>query len=192
MNAFDCARAVEDRSRARLYPYLAAQSDGRFVLVQKGPLAQELQETVGDVLLNVGGNDGAMFSVELKAEEDARETLFLETWSNLNTADKASFEARGSNPGWMLKSRAAFLFYHFLSTDDLFVFRLWRLHRWAFGDSLERPGRAHRIHDFRRVTQRKRQQRNTTVGHSVPLAVLEREVGFRRVNLADLAQEATA
>lgn len=187
MNGFDQARTVEAEAMFRLRPYLREQSDGQFVLIEKSPLAPVLQETIGDVMLN-HRKTGRLVSVEVKAERKFTGNLFLEAWSNLNANDEGSWEARGSNPGWLLKLHPTLLFYYFLDVDRLFIFRAHRLFRWAFCQpSKSGAVAATRIHDFRRVVQQRYEQRNDTHGHIVDLATLAAEVGYQEVSPRQLA-----
>jgi hypothetical protein len=59
----------------------------------------------------------------------------LETWSNLNLADREAHAERGSTSGWLVTSRADLLMVYFLDSDDLVTVTvpLSRLKRWAFG-----------------------------------------------------------
>jgi hypothetical protein len=125
VNAFDETRAVERRALEMLDPFLRAHAfDGRRVYTNKGPLSAFLQRSVGDVLINldVEGPD-CVSTIEVKAEERERPTLFLETWSNRSRR----------TPGWMVTQGADFLFYLFLDTRTLHIMRLSELQDWAFG-----------------------------------------------------------
>jgi len=187
MNGFDQARTVEAEAMFRLKPFLREHSDGQFVLLDKGPLAPLLQETLGDVLFN-HSKMGRLVAVEVKAEEKFTGNFYLETWSNLNAGEPAAWEGRGSNPGWLLKIHPTLLFYYFLAVDRLYIIRAHRLFRWAFcTPSLSGLVGATRIHDFRRAPQRKYSQRNDTHGHLVDVAVIDAEVGFQVVNPRQLA-----
>ncbi len=167
MSAFDNARLVEAESLAILKPFLDDYSDGTYWVSGKGLLAKCFQEQHGDVLFT--DKEGAMRSVELKAEREHTGNLFVELWSNRNFDDRASFLARGSNPGWLSKLRADYLFYHFLSDDILYILNLWKLQRWAFGHN----GTKANLYRYPEATQRKREQANCTVGHLVRVADLK-------------------
>ena len=185
MNAFDDACRVELRSMTVLTPFLRGKAkDGQFVVASKGKLAPYLQEAVGDALFNAKSGD--IWSVEIKAEERYTGNLFLETWSNRNLEDAASHTVRGSNPGWLYKSRAELLFYHFLDSDRLYVISMYRLRRWAFSApgrhmsetvNNERRRLPGRLFDFPEIEQSKRQQMNDTRGRLVPIKVLREEAG---------------
>lgn len=181
MNGFQSARGVEADAMVRLKPFIREHSDGQFVLIEKSPLAPILQETIGDVLFN-HKKIGRMVSVEIKAERRFTGNFFLESWSNLNAGDADSWEARGSNPGWLLKIHPTLFFYYFVEADRLYIIRAHRLFQWAFAT----PARgscvgANRIHDFRTVIQSKYAQMNDTHGHLVPVDVVREEVGFQLV-----------
>ena len=177
MNSFDKAREVEARSLAILMPYLLEESDGRLVLTSKGRLAPFLQETVGDLMMNTP--DGRLWSVELKAEiENKWGNFFFETWSNRNLEDRDSHAFRGSNVGWLAKLRADMLFYHFIESDDLYIFDLFKLKRWAFGGG-ETTGRLYQYPERR---QSKYQQRNDTWGRCVPIPVIKRDLSPKHIH----------
>lgn len=170
MNSFDQARSVEAEAFMRMRPFIEEQADsGQFVITDKGRLAPFLQEFVGDVLMNRGGR---IWSLELKAERRHTGNLFLETWSNRNLDDAGNHASRGSNPGWMLKTRADLLMYYFIDEDVLYVLSGLALKRWAFGYG-EAAGH---IYGFREIKQKKYQQANDTWGRLVSIDVLMREM----------------
>lgn len=172
MNAYDMARTVEARGMDALIPFLRQGSfEGRFVLTNKGALAEMLQSCVGDLLLNTHA-DGTIYSVELKVEEENRHgNLYLETWSNRNFMPR--------RVGWMYTQQADMLWYYFLREDSLYVFNMRRLWQWAHVEPSHRvPGGVGRMFDFPEKMQVKREQRNVTAGRCVPIAVLGAEVGF--------------
>jgi hypothetical protein len=164
MNAFDEACKVETESRKILEPILdLAAYKGRYVWNGKGRLAKELQAAAGDILLNADAD--TVFAIELKAERKSSENLFLEAWSN----------RKEFNPGWMWKSNADFLLYHFLSSDDLYCFDFQKLKRW-FHDcpNHSRPPWT----QWRQALQGKYEQRNDTWGVLVPIERIGCEIGF--------------
>ena len=174
MNYVSCLK-TEAKSRLILTPFLKENADdGALVFTDKGRLAKFLQETVGDVLFN---SSGALYTVELKAEETTSKNLFLETWSNKNLYDKQSHADRGSNVGWMYKSRADLLFYHFLETNELYIADFYSLKKWCFLDN--------NIYKYREVKQRKNEQLNDTWGHIVNIEHLQNDLGkkFLKVSL---------
>ena len=166
---------------AILLPYLDNETGGRVVMTSKGVLARFLQITVGDALLN--DRAGAVWSVEIKAEERHTGNLFLETWSNKNLNEKPSYALRGSTMGWLFSCRADLLHYYFLDTDDLYVIPLFRLKRWAFGANKS----AGRIYDFPEVGQAKYSQLNDTHGRLVPIETIRQEVGLKHLKVRQLA-----
>lgn len=186
MSSFEESRKVEARSLALLGPFLN-ETGGRFVLADKGKLARFLQETCGDLFLN--DRIGRLWGVELKAEGRWTGNLFLETWSNRNLERVEDHAARGSNPGWLLKTRADLLFYHFLDADRLVVLNTFALQRWAFRRaSAKRSEQASRIpagelagrlYDFPERRQNKYEQLNDTWGRLVPVSVLHEEMEVR-------------
>jgi len=183
MNAFDQARSVESEAFVRLRPFIEEHADsGQFVVTDKGRLAPFLQEVIGDVLLNKGGR---IWSLELKAERRHTGNLFLETWSNRNLDDAVSHATRGSNPGWLLKTRSDLLMYYFIGEDILYVLSGIALKRWAFGCGND----SGRIYDFPELKQKKYQQANDTWGRLVSVDVLMREMDPppKRLSVAQLS-----
>jgi len=173
MNGYDQARAVEAAAWERLAPFFEEQSDGRYVLTDKGRLAKYIQEVIGDVVYNA--HDGRMWTVEIKAERRHTGNLFLETWSNKNLDDRDGHSYCGSNVGWLYKLRSDLLFYYFLDNDNCYVFDLFKLKRWAFGSSKD----SGQIHKYPERRQGKHVQKNDTHARLVPIEVLRRECGFK-------------
>jgi len=180
LNAFDEARQVELAGKEDLVRFLENQAcNGRVVLTDKGPLAQFLQETVGDAIMN--DREMTTWGVEFKIERKHTGNLFLETWSNL---------AR-RNPGWMVKLNADILLYYFLDYSRLYSIGVHKLVLWAFGNSSafrnnERvqgrsPGR---IYDFPERRQGRYTQKNDTWGRVVPVEILKKEVGIKEYGKA--------
>lgn len=176
MNGFYNARLTEAKGMTILSPFLAEKSDGHLVLLEKGPLARALQETLGDGIFQAP--TGRAWSVEIKVEEDdLYGNLFLEMWSNRNLEHRERHIEFGSNVGWMQKLRADLLLYYFLNPDKLYVLDLFRLQQWAFGSKL--TGQPGRIYAFPEKPQSKRSQANDTWGRCVPLTVLAKEVRYK-------------
>lgn len=171
MNDFSRSQQVEARSRVILSPFLQERAhDGQLVFIDKGPLAKSLQQSIGDAVMN--DKNGIFRSVEIKAEAENRSgNFFLETWSNRNLRDRRSHAERGSNPGWMLKLKCDFLFYHFVEPDELYVIDFFKLKKWAFEDG--------NIFNFEEKLQGKYTQRNDTWGRCVPITTVAQEVGVR-------------
>lgn len=181
MNVFDRSKLVEAEAMLRLKPFLE-ETQGRFVMTEKGKLSRFLQETVGDILFN--DRRGRLWGVEVKAEKRSTGNLFLEIWSNRNLRDAQSHADRGQNPGWMLKTRADLIFYLFLDTDHLVILNTFHLKNWAFVQSSDamteqrngtRRSRAGRIYDFEQMSP-KCDQMNDTWGCVVPIATLVKEM----------------
>ncbi len=180
MNAYASASLVEHRGLAVLMPFLTERAyQGRVVSTARGALAKTLQASFGDVLMNTDAE--TVWSIEIKVEQHWTGNLFLETWSNRNLDDKASHAKRGSNPGWLLSSRADLLLYYFLDTDDLVVVPVFRLKRWAFGSG-EQGG----VYQWPERRQGRYPQQNDTWGRLVPVEVIEREVGARRLHVQQM------
>ena len=177
MTSFDKTRVIEAQSLAILMPYLLEQSNGRLVVTDKGHLARFLQDTVGDVMLNMP--DGKLWSVELKAElKNPHGNFFFETWSNRNLEDRASHALRGSNVGWLAKLRADLLFYHFINDDDLYIFDFFKLKQWAFGAN----GQPGRLYGYQEKRQSKYPQPNDTWGRCAKISEVCRELKPRLIH----------
>lgn len=194
MNPYERSRQVEAEAMRRLTPFIhersgTADEPGRFVLIEKGPLAKDLQATIGDVLMT-NRKTGRLVSVEIKAEQKHTGNLFIECWSNLNLDSPESWEARGSNPGWAWKLHPGLLFYYFLDVDALYVIKGYALWHWMHcKPSLSNALGASRVHDFRKIRVNS-DQMNDTWGHLVPLLVLQNEVGVHHFNPLSLKGEA--
>lgn len=180
MNAFAAASRVEQQGLALLLPYLTERAyQGRIVSTSAGTLARTLQHHFGDVLMNTDAS--TVWALEIKIEQHWTGNVFLETWSNRNLDSKASHAERGSAPGWLVTTRADLLLFYFLDTDDLVVAPAFRLKRWAFGSGEE--GGAYGWPERR---QRRYDQPNDTWGRVVPVDVLERETGARRLRVRQM------
>jgi hypothetical protein len=180
MNGFAAACKVEAQAMSLLLPYLEERADdGRLVICNKGPLAKFLQETAGDVIINLNER---IYSVEIKAEEKHTGNFFLETWSNKNLNDRNSHAERGSNPGWLSKLRSDLLMYYFLDKDILYIVDMFSLQQWAFGGG----GSPASIYKFNEVPQGKYSQANDTWGRIVPIRTIYEEVGLKWCYLRQL------
>ena len=158
---------VEHNGLAVLLPYLEEQAyRGRLVSTAKGPLSCTLQKSFGDFFINVDAETAR--SLEIKVERQWAGKLFLETWSNLNLADREAHAERGSTPGWLVASRADLLMVYFLDSDDLVTVPLRRLKRWTSGF-----GPHGSINARCEAQQRRYEQRNDSWGRLVPAAFLE-------------------
>lgn len=185
---FRQSQLVEAEAFAILRPYLVEQSDGRLVVTTKGALARWLQESVGDVLVNIGA-DERLFAIELKSERRHTGNLFLETWSNKNLRARAQHAQRGGNAGWLWKLRADLLLYYFLDTDALYSLDVFALKRWAFG--FERDGQIvqGRIHTWPEKLV-DCDQLNDTWGRCVPVSTLWRELPRGAMKVTTVKQRA--
>lgn len=175
MNAFDACRLIEERGMPAITRFLRTQAhDGMFVLNSKGELAEQLQKTVGDALLN--DRTGRLLAIEMKIEQRFTGNFFFETWSNLSRFKR----------GWLDHLQCHALLYHFLETRDLYSIPFEKLKRWCFhpnsADQNSNPGNLHR---FKERLQRKTQQMNDTWGVCVPIQVIRAEVGFRQYVLSE-------
>lgn len=183
MNAFNRCNMFAARSLEHLRPFLL-ETQGRYVLTDKGRLSKIFQATFGDLIFN--SRDGGMYTVELKAESRWTGNLFLEIWSNFNFSERDSYLNHGPKPGWLMTLNADLLFYHFPNQDRLVIMSLPALQQWAFcrpSRNMSEPdshGERHqlsgRVFDFRQATQASHVQRNTTVGALVPISMLAKEL----------------
>lgn len=161
MNAFKKCRELESVSREHLerVHMKAVVYDGRFVRVEKGPHAHEIQSTLGDYFMN--SDDETAWAVEHKCEYSNRHgNFFLETFSN---------KSRG-RPGWLWTQGADILLYHFLRDGEVYWLRLKALRAWLYGH-VEINGRMQpRIHAYPERQQARYDQLNDTWGYCVTIA----------------------
>lgn len=177
MNAFREGQSVEAESLSRLRAYLAERcDDGRYVVIEKGPLAPVIQRIAGDLCMSI---DGKSWFAELKAEERHTGNIFVEIFSNRCLSTREQNAEHGITPGWSITNRADILMYHFLDKDVLYIIDFYRFKRWFFGVGVddEKQGAWRRCDRtdgvsfprYKLAVQRKRSQRNETVGLLVPL-----------------------
>lgn len=189
MNAFDKAKEIEAKGLRILEPLIAYESDGRYVLTDKGRLSREMQLKFGDV---VSRKDGNMVWAEIKTEEhkcvphwqrllspERQGNLFLEEFSNLSRYTR----------GWLDHLNTDRLLYYFLEEDYLYALDFPKLKHWAlcapcltYTDSkkqAEEQGYFGRMYDYPRKKQRKRDQLNDTWGRVVPINHLLNEIPHR-------------
>lgn len=157
MNAFrDQCLPIEQQSWDALEPYLKLKAfDGRFVRTAKGPLALELQKSVGDVLVN--STREHVTCIEVKAELKHTGNLFLERWSN-----RSRFTA-----GWFETLNTDLLWCHFLDQDVVYELPFRKLREWMYWHS----GRGIPLaNHYDQARQGKYEQLNDTWGYLVPLS----------------------
>lgn len=139
--------------------------------------AKEWQQVWGDVAYFCR-RDQRVKTLELKIEERFTGNAFLEAFSNL-PATRQDFLQRGINCGWLFKNPAEQTGFQFLDNDSFFLLDTFNLKSWALDtQTSHRPDTRPRLYDFKFTEQRKCEQKNHTWGHVVPLAILEKEVGF--------------
>lgn len=187
MSAFDDKRAIEAQAFEILRPYLVEQSNGRYVVTSKGPLARWLQESVGDVIINTRKEE--VCAIELKAERIHTGNLFLETWSNKNLNNRESHAERGGNPGWFWKIRSDVLLYYFIDVDKLYSLDVFTLKRWGFGHGPKGKESHGRLFDFPEKVTRVDQE-NDTWGRCVPVQVLWDELRRGAIKQTTVRQRA--
>lgn len=165
MSAFDLSRAVESAANSVLIPYLRGKAHrNQIVVFGAGRMAKEMQKTA-DLVFQKDENN--FYCLEIKAEQSNKSgNLFLETWSNKSRL----------NPGWLVKSRADYLLYYFVDSDEFYRVSLPALQRWAFAcDENNREN----ISRYPIKKQSKYDQLNDTWGACVPLSEIGRHIGFR-------------
>lgn len=196
MSAFQSGKQVESDAYQRLRPLIAHWSDnGQFVVTDKGPMSKLLQEMVGDLAMNRGGD---VLSLELKAEVKNRGNFFFEEWSNYPRN-----ETTVPNPGWGRKTNATFIWYYFLDTDDLYIFRRLTLQHWLYGSVFpaDKQGLVDVVDGgviynpehrdkIRQKVQGKYNQLNTTVGFIIPISFVTSRVRHKHVRVNEFIQQA--
>lgn len=155
-NAFRDCQDTERRSLEILRPFIMQRTfGGQYVLIEKGRLAKEMQAVYGDVLFN--DKKGRIQSVEIKAEENNSENLFIETWSNRSRW----------NLGWLYKLNVDFILYHFMNSDTLYTMHFPELRNWLFThESGDRP----QISAYPQKVQKRHIQMNDTWGAIIPVS----------------------
>ena len=173
MNGFEKACGVEAEGLARVYEFLKIRADdGRYVRIEKGRLAAQLQQEIGDILMN---REGSLYSAEVKIEQRFTGNLFLETFSNAMP--------ERLKPGWLYTNQADLLLYHFLDRPvSLFIASLPALKGWAFRRR-GHNGCVGRLCGFEEKQQTKYDQLNVTVGRIVPIAILKKEAGMKELDM---------
>lgn len=189
MSAFDRCRELEEMSRQHLQSHLLREMvfEGRFVRVEKGPMAREFQLASGDYVVN--SDDLHAWRIEHKCEyANTHRNLFLETFSN---------KKRGKL-GWLFTNQADFLLYHFLRDGEVYLLSLPALRAWLYQPFAIGGRTQPRIHQYPERRQHAQQQMNDTWGYCVkiphildgmnvrtrmvpPLLIDEREAGLRRL-----------
>jgi hypothetical protein len=175
INGWDQARKVEADSLPVLMSFLGHQSEGgRFVLINKGRLARDLQLSHGDAFLNV--RDHGLIAVEFKSELVHTGNLFIETWSN-----RSRFKR-----GWLDHLDTDMLLYYFRDREVLYSIPFQALKHWAFRvEHPKYPGVYGRLAGFREVCQQKHEQLNDTWGRLVPVYIIRKEVGCKEWHQKD-------
>jgi len=152
------SKDVERESLTLLTPWIDVLTDHRNCRIAKGALAKELQIKHGDILASRRDGSGHI-SLECKAEKVQRANFFAETFSDLKTNEL----------GWMQKTNADVVLYHFLSSDRVYVLHFERFRRWFFEhDQRGKP----RCYGFEWVEQKKYVQNNETHGALVPIQAI--------------------
>lgn len=168
MNAFDKGRDVERIAREEILPWLLLKCD----TVEATDSSEFLQKICGDFIVT---QMTAKYGIELKAEARFTGNAYLETWSNRERM----------TPGWLMTSRARYLFYYFNDTKSLYIIELESLQRWAFGAGTGDG----RIYKYPEKPQGKYDQLNDTWGRVVGFEELRRQ-GVKMKTLSVQEREA--
>lgn len=169
MSAYSETSKIGAKGVRLILPFLKETSlDGQLVTTDKGRLSEELQKKYGDIFMN--NSSGNIIAVEVKTEvEQKTQNFFLETWSNRSRR----------TVGWMFALDADILIYLFWDTKTFYSIPFKKLQVWSF-DKASRLSLTGRIYDYIEKPMKKYDQLNDTYGRCVPIADIEREVGFRR------------
>jgi capsid portal protein len=153
MSAYSDACKVEARAWMMLAPWM----DSKGYTVEDTKKHPFIQKYIGDKY--VTAPDGVEFSLEMKAEESNKYgNLFLETWSNYP-----------HKPGWIVTTRAEYIWYCFLEQRELHQLVLEEVKGWFRKNN----------GSMRELVQRKRQQRNDTRGVGAPIAKLSQLPSYK-------------
>lgn len=167
MNSFDVCRELEEVSRLHLQAELIRELvyDGRYVRIEKGPMAREFQLTSGDYVWN--SDELTAWRVEHKCEyANTYGNLFIETFSNLSTGKL----------GWFFTNGADLLLYHFVRSGEVYLLRLPELRHWLYQAG---PKGKPNIESYSHKMQGRHTQLNDTWGYCVRLADIQKEIPVR-------------
>jgi hypothetical protein len=178
MSSFQKCCELEALSRAHIQQHLLREMvhDGRFVRVEKGPMARAFQLTSGDYVVN--SDELTAYRIEHKCEYTNKYGNFwLETFSN---------KSRGKL-GWLFTNQADFLLYHFMREGQVYLVSLPALRRWLYSESSSRNKPiAHRYPHRMQVTHA---QMNDTWGYCVPIVHVQDALKVRTYEIPPLRDE---
>lgn len=147
-NAFVKASKIEQLGELDVLPYMErVWADHTYYPTRHHAL---IQKVCGDFLVRWLGD--AVY-IELKVEEENKHgNLFVEMWSN---------KSRGTQ-GWFHTCQADRMWYYFLNSRELYMFKMQDLKDWA----------RRNIEKYPEKPQGKYEQLNDTWGRCVPIPVL--------------------
>jgi hypothetical protein len=178
----ECLRQ-EREAKERLLPFLRTHADGGMVIdiAARNPLGLHIQKQWGtDYFLQYRGQP---VTFESKSDRNYTGRIPIECWSNFVT-DYSTYLKYAHSPGWLLKSQAMILGYHWYLEDKLAIVDMFKLQQWAFAPSHGGAPNIERWQMYERGEVRpefpcympQQSQVNKTWLRWVPLAVLAREL----------------
>jgi len=140
-----------------------------YILVEGGQTAKFLQQIAGDIIARMPKNR-RFWAIEVKTERENRwGNIFIEWFSNRNLEDRNSHGCRGTSMGWFAELRSDLLWYQFLDSQEIHIFDLFALQRWALWTPPEdREQRHPRIFQYNLKPEGITNQKNDTWGFCVP------------------------
>ena len=164
MTAYDDCLTVEAKGQQVISKWLISQ--GCTVVFNNHDARGAEFQSFGDLIVVRPEKDKHEL-VELKIEETNRHgNLFIETWSNKNWW----------NPGWIVKTKADWLFYYFIEQDELYQLKIEKLRKFIF--STNETGRVDAFAKYQEKPHQKYKQPNQTCGLCVPITDLKKINGL--------------
>jgi len=168
MNDFNNSLRTEHKGKVIIYDWLDLKNNN-YASIYDGfdSPDDKVMQKHGDCIIFDKNGRGSW--VEIKIEEENKfGNFFIETISNKNVRNEFEHLERASTQGWFWSSRATWIFYYFLKSDELFAFRLFHLKRWLLSDDDGNP--YHPIIDrYPEKPESKAIQKNDTWGRCVPI-----------------------
>lgn len=165
MESYDICRKIEAESRRLLTPAMHEMFNSFHWYPKSAGI--EFEKKNGDAS-GVYIRTKERSTIEHKCEQKNKYgNFFLETWSNKSLR----------RDGWLWTSLASMLIYHFIDDDIAYLLRFDALRNWATAD----VHGVSRLKTFPEKKQAKYIQENDTWGRTVPIRIIEQEVGFEEV-----------
>lgn len=178
MGALNKALSVETRGKKIIYDYLEFKNNSYAQIYDKfDGVCEKTMQKHGDFIMF--HKNGKMDWIEVKVEEENRHgNFFIETFSNKNISSISNHYERASTPGWIYTSRAGWIFYYFINSDELFMLPLFELKKWLLGEDETNIG--HPVIDrYKEKSQDKYVQLNDTWGRCVPITDVLNQLGTK-------------